>query len=515
MKEWIDNHREFILIVFVLPIGKIMSLIAKIKYKFNSPKISEHDNRVKRIQEEILANADSNKPMRMNRMGHETLETRSSDKSKSTIIQVKDLRKILSVDKAKNIIRLEPYVTIGEVVDNLDKMGLELETAIEMKGATMGGLVLAIGMTTHSHQAGLMSDIVESYDIVTAEGKLIKVTKDGEHAALFRAIPMSHGTLGVIVAMELRIKKAPKFVELVYRPFYNFDEFIAEHTRLLTKKDAPYYLEAQVFGKDKAVIIEGYPSTKKDLPINNINNYYKPFFFKHVEAQLKLGKGKEYRELVPNAQFLMRHERSMCMTLGKILPTANEPWFRIPFGWLLPPFLPLLKMSRPLEERERSMKHQVYQDIGFPHEKLKEVLLHLDDEFEIYPLLLYPCRVFDQGGLIRTPGNKGKKYEDKTESKLYFNLGIYGEPKAIRNGDKNYPTIAKVREVEHMIIQMGGFLHTYVDVFTTEEEFEEMFDHSLWYKMREKYNVNNMFPSIYEKVKPEIDPLQLMKEQGK
>lgn len=510
MKEWIDDHREFILLVFVLPIGKVMGLIAKIKYILGSPKIAEHDNRVQRIIDEISTKSSSGKPMRTNRMGNETLETRSSDKSKSTIIQVKDLRRILSVDEANHIIRLEPYVTIGEVVAHLDKKGLELETAIEMKGATMGGLVLAIGMTTHSHVAGLMSDIVECYDIVTADGKLIKVTKDGEHADLFRAIPMSHGTLGIIVAMELRIKKAPKFVELVYRPFYNFEAFIAEHTKLLNAKETPYYLEAQVFGKDKAVIIEGYPSAKKALPINKINSWYKPFFFKHVEAQLDLGTGKEYRELVPNAQFLMRHERSMCMTLGKILPTANEAWFRIPFGWLLPPFLPLLKMSRPTEERERSMKQQVYQDIGFPNEKLKDVLTHLDDEFEIYPLLLYPCKVIDDGGLIRLPGNHGKEFTGKTETKLYFNLGIYGEPKAVRNGDKNYPVIKKVREVEHMICEMGGFLHTYVDVFSTEEEFEEMFDHSLWYKMRAKYNVNKTFPTIYAKVKPEIDPLELM-----
>lgn len=511
MKEWIDDHREFILLLFVLPIGKVMGTIHKIRYFLSTPKVSEHDNRVERIQKQIIQNSASKKPMRTNRMGNETLETRSSDKSNATLLQVKDLRRILSVNKETGIVKIEPYVTIGELVEHLDKKGLELEAAIEMKGATMGGLVLAIGMTTHSHVAGLMSDIVESYDIVTADGKLIHVTKTNEHADLFRAIPMSHGTLGIIVAMELRIQKAPEFVELVYRPFYNFDEFIAEHTRLLTNENPPYYLEAQVFGKDKGVIIEGYPSAKKDLPINKINSWYKPFFFKHVEDQLALGKDSEFRELVPNAQFLMRHERSMCMTLGKILPTANEAWFRIPFGWLLPPFLPLLKMSRPREERERSMKQQVYQDIGFPHEKLKEVLTYLDDEFEIYPLLLYPCKVIDEGGLIRLPGNHGKKYEGKAESHLYFNLGIYGEPKAIRNGDNNYPTIKKVRELEHLIIDMGGFLHTYVDVFTTEAEFEQMFDHSIWYEMREKYNVNTTFPSIYQKVKPEIDPLELMK----
>ena len=36
----------------------------------------------------------------------------------------------------------------------LDERGLQLEATIEMKDATLGGLVMALGMTTHSHVAG-------------------------------------------------------------------------------------------------------------------------------------------------------------------------------------------------------------------------------------------------------------------------------------------------------------------------------------------------------------------------
>ena len=41
--------------------------------------------------------------------------------------------------------------------------------------------------------------------------------------------------------------------------------------------------------------------------------------------------------------------------------------------------------------------------------------------FEIYPLLLYPCKVIDEGGMIRIPGTQGKEFTGKIESKLYFN----------------------------------------------------------------------------------------------
>ena len=152
------------------------------------------------------------------------------------------------------------------------------------------------------------------------------------------------------------------------------------------------------------------------------------------------------------------------MTMGQIIPTANEPWFRKTMGWTLPPFMPMLKASRPPEERERAMRRQVYQDFAFPAEHLRELLLHLDETFEIYPLLVYPCRVIDRGGMMRLPGRHGAPWDGEARSALYLNLGIYGPPKAIREGDLRYPTVTEVRRLEAMIRERGGFLHTYVDV---------------------------------------------------
>jgi FAD/FMN-containing dehydrogenase len=73
-------------------------------------------------------------------------------------------------------------------------------------------------------------------------------------------------------------------------------------------------------------------------------------------------------------------------------------------------------------------------------------------------------------------------------------------------GDYAYPTISKVREIESLVREKGGFLHTYVDVFSTRDEFEAMFDHGLWKKMKARYDPDGLFPSVYDKIKPEIDP---------
>jgi hypothetical protein len=60
---------------------------------------------------------------------------------------------------------------------------------------------------------------------------------------------------------------------------------------------------------------------------------------------------------------------------------------------------------------------------------------------------------------------------------------------------------------------LGGFVHTYCDLFGTEHEFHEMFDHNLWQQMRTKYAAEGAFPTIYEKVKPEVDPLGFLDEE--
>ena len=40
----------------------------------------------------------------------------------------------------------------------------------------------------------------------------------------------------------------------------------------------------------------------------------------------------------------------------------------------------------------------------------------------------------------------------------------------------------------------------YADSYLTRAEFREMFDHSLYDKMRQKYECESAFPEVYDKV---------------
>ena len=46
-------------------------------------------------------------------------------------------------------------------------------------------------------------------------------------------------------------------------------------------------------------------------------------------------------------------------------------------------------------------------------------------------------------------------------------------------------------------------------MFLTRAEFEDMFDLTAYEKMRRDYNAEGAFPHLYDKIKPEVDVMQI------
>jgi FAD/FMN-containing dehydrogenase len=63
-------------------------------------------------------------------------------------------------------------------------------------------------MTTHSHVCGLVADTVLEWELVLSSGEVVVAAADGAHSELFRALPFSHGTLGLLVSLRLEVVPA-------------------------------------------------------------------------------------------------------------------------------------------------------------------------------------------------------------------------------------------------------------------------------------------------------------------
>src|SRR6185369_7809439 len=192
------------------------------------------------------------------------------------------------------VVRVEPLVTMGQISRRLLPMGWAPAVMIEMDDLTFGGVCMGLGMATSSHRFGLIQETVEAYEVVLADGSLVRATRT-EHADLFWALPWSHGTLGFLVAVELRLVRTKPYVELRYLPCGSRAEYCRALEALASGDDAPDFVEATIFSKDQAVLMAGrFAELPAGVRANAINRWYKPWFYKHVESFLHAGPGEEY-----------------------------------------------------------------------------------------------------------------------------------------------------------------------------------------------------------------------------
>ncbi len=499
----------------LLPVGTLLDAVSRVRARIDLARArpQEHDRRVADVQAQVrrwagLGRAER-QPMCTDRKNWKSLSTRFPPKHQWHRVRMGALRDILSIDTARGTVRVEPLVTVGQATDFLVARGYLLAVNLEIAEATLGGLAMAVGMTTHSHKVGLLQETVVAYEVVLPDGSLVRATAT-EHTDLFRALPWSHGTLGLLVGLELRIIPCKSHVRLRYTPTRSHVETCETLHSLSTRDDAPDFIEATVFAKNRAVVMTGtFADDDGSAPVNRLGDWHKPWFYKHVEAQAEHGG----EELVPLRHYLLRHNRSIFWVVQHMIPFGNHPAFRWLAGWMMPPRISLLKFSTTPAVRQMTFTMQVFQDIVLPMSAMQQALDLTDELFAMSPVLLYPSRIYDHGdasGQLRPPRAKdrlpGKDYA------MFFDLGVYGVPGPILAG-KPFATLHAMRQMEAFTHAVGGYPFLYADTFMTRAEFEEMFDLRLYERVRAKYGCDGAFPHLYDKIKPEVDVFAVLEQE--
>ncbi|GJQ66671.1 hypothetical protein Trydic_g4638 [Trypoxylus dichotomus] len=401
-------------------------------------------------------------------------------------------------------------VTVGDITEYLIPKGYTLAVTLEIADATLGGLAMGTGMTTYSHKVGLYHENVVSYEVILGDGSLVNASKE-ENYELYQTLPWSHGSLGFLVALTVKLVKIKPYVKMTYSPIEgqkNYCDTIREISGANDKNEkVPDYVEATIYSRDRAVVMSGKFSDYDDrIPVNHITRWYKPWFYKHAETALENG---QFTELIPLREYLLRHNRAIFWVVESMIPFGNNLWFRFFFGWLLPPKPAFLKFTTTPGIRAFTFTHQVFQDIVLPIKELEEQINISEKLFKTYPLLVYPCKIYDHGdnsGQLKRPASK--YIVPNTNYAMYNDLGIYGVPGYVQTKEK-YNPVQAMRDMEKFTRDVGGYSFLYADIFMSKKEFEEMFDLTLYEKVRKKFHAEGAFPHLYQKVKPEIDVFKI------
>uniref|UniRef100_A0A8C1ZRE5 Delta(24)-sterol reductase n=1 Tax=Cyprinus carpio TaxID=7962 RepID=A0A8C1ZRE5_CYPCA len=380
--------------------------------------------------------------------------------NKNIMINMMD---ILEVDTTWQVVRVEPLANMGQVTALLNSIGWTLPVLPELDDLTVGGLVMGTGTESSSHIYGLFQHICVAFELVLADGSLVRGT-EVKNSDLFYAVPWSCSTLGFLVAAEIRIIPARKWVKLCYEPVCGLDAICKKFAEQSANKENQFE-EGLQYSRDEAVIMTGTMTDHAETDKTNC-----------IVAL----------EYIPLRYYYHRHTRSIFWELQDIIPFGNNPLFRYVFGWMVPPKISLLKLTQEETIRKQYEQHHVVQDMLVPMNSIKTSLLRFHEDIYVYPLWLCPFMLPNQPGMVHPKGD---------EDELYVDIGAYGEPKV-----KHFDARSSTRQLENFVRDVNGFQMLYADLYMERQEFWEMFDGTLYHKLRKQLNCEDAFPEVYDKI---------------
>ena len=512
----VTHHRWIVCIFGLLPLCflyetwvSVMDLWADFLRWYDN---KGHEDKVKQVCEQVRAwhSGSRERPMVTARPGWKTMSLRIGLYKKThTAINLGALDSVVGISEDCKSVMVEPLCTIGRLTRFLSKRNVTLPVVPELDDLTIGGMLAGVGVESSSHQHGLFQNIVESIDVIIADGSVLTCDRH-QNSDLFHSFPWSHGTVGFLAQARLRIVPSTPYIRLEYIPCKNRKQAckMIQEASLDSSKSGADFVEGLAYSPTDFVVMLGYYAA--DVPadgvVNRIGRWYKPWFYLHVKEFLtSMNNGTEY---IPLRDYYHRHTKSLFWEMQDIIPFGNHPVFRYALGWMMPPSPKVLKVTQTEELRQLYEKFHVVQDMLVPIHTLEESLKVFDEQFMVYPIWLCPCAIFEDRG-----AGKGGIVTPKPASQpMYIDIGGYGVPK-VKNFDAKrccrcatwrlparlcwfwtcfcippcnvlrFPRHSSCRAVEAHVIKVKGYQMLYADTYLTKDEFYQMFDHTLYNKV--------------------------------
>ena len=526
--ELCTQYRGVLLTIFVLPISVAVNVLwfvkMQIALRFGDPKA--HAGKVEAVSAAVRECHLTGKKMCTSRPGWQSMSLKEGKYKKNHhLVPTHKLVDILGVkevgvdaDFARRsglkegatgglAVVCEPLVSMGQLSRFLIERGYTLPVVPELDELTVGGLLMGFGIESSSHKYGLFQEICVEFEVVLGDGKVIKVTKDGEHRELFYALPWSHGTMGVLVSATLRIIPCRKYIRIEHRRIQSIEKVTETFAQASLLKRSPTgadagvakndFVECLMYAGGFGVLMTGSmtDTVGADGQCYDIGSWHAPWFYTHVDDITK-GKTSDETvvEYVPLRSYYHRHTKGIFWEMEHIIPFSNDVWFRWLLGWAVPPNIPLLKVFQTPSTRKAWREQFVVQDMLVPLRDLAETLKYLDRHFAVYPMWLCPHLVVHrkEGGLV---GESSRATSDPAANEeMYVDVGLYGVPKR-----QPYKHDVAMPQLEEFVRNHRGYQGMYAVSYMDRAEFDTMFHRELYDKCRATYGAVSKFPDVFDK----------------
>jgi FAD/FMN-containing dehydrogenase len=413
---------------------------------------SKHRERVNALASQLRARPSGAKvTIRKTTPSHSVRD--SGYKDSCHPVDVSTLTDILSIDTVNKLATVEGQVLIGDLARATLAHGFLPAVVPEFRKFTVAGLINGEGIQSSSHRYGIFTNTLESVDLLIADGSVI-TTSSSENAEVFKALPESLGTLGIVTAATIRLVPAKPWVKLSYRRFETLKDYVSAFQQSLEKHA---FHEGVIYGPKGYVLLTGdfieAPGTLKVFdPWAAGGEYY----YQHVRREV--GARPEVEEAVETLAYLSRSERGMwwLMECHADFPLLSETtWGRRHMDQVATEVYNktgFVSADLSTLERDRCL---INQDMGIKINRLGEGVEWVQQRLNVYPI--WNCA-------IRLP--------DAARSRVgvshLVDIGIYGEPMA-----PDYRHIRDMRDLQRFVDApslWGVSYLTWEEIATSQKE---------------------------------------------
>ena len=424
-----------------------------------------------------------------------TNSTRQTMHRRENTVDISALSRVLKIDANARTALVEPNVPMDRLVESTLEHGLIPPVVMEFPGITVGGGFAGTGGESSSFKYGYFNETINSIELVLGNGDVVTASKE-EKPDLFYGASGAVGSLGITTLLEIQLIPAKKYVKVTYHPVRTIPEAITK-VRGETLNPALDYVDGILFSKEHGVVVTGH-LTDDIIPasaeVQRFSDAKDPWYYLHVKEQT-LGSAEPVVEHIPLPEYLFRYDRG-----GFWVGALAFEYFKFPFNrftrWCLDDFLHTRMMYRALHASRHARKY-IVQDLALPFPTAEKFIDYTIDSFGIWPLWLCPLR---QTRIPTFHPHSPKTEADGQTLAPMLNVGLWGPPgPAHDDDDDDDEFLAKNRELEHKLRELGGMKWLYAQTYYQESEFWELFDRQWYDGLRRKYNAETL-PSVWHKV---------------
>jgi FAD/FMN-containing dehydrogenase len=354
----------------------------------------------------------------------------------------------------------------------------------QLKTITLGGAVTGLGIESTSFRHGLPHESVREMDVLTADGEVITVTPDGEHAELFAGFANSYGTLGYALRLVVELQPVGRYVRLEHRRVETADLARAVHEACALDPGGPDFVDGTVFAPGEQYLtlgwfVDGAPGVPSDYTGQRI-------FYRSIRERAV--------DHLTVRDYIWRWDTDWfwcSRAFGVQNPVVRRFWpgrfrrsdvyrrlvaldRRTGFSGLL-----RRVAGKPQEEL-------VIQDVEIPTDRLAEFLAAFHAEIGILPVWLCP---------IRLRGERSWPLYPMTPGELYVNVGFWSSVPEVPGAPD-----AHNRRIEQLVGELDGHKSLYSTVHYGVDEFWERYNGPAYRALKGRYDPRGRLGDLFTKV---------------